>query len=145
MHVSNSIIEGQWEGYFTYGSIYGELGGQSVRFRMTLKHLGEGKFAGKCIELDGPGYNENIVHVEGFVEASFISFTKKYSSYHQFDEEGNSQVNRSAPEPLITYIGNYDWHRKIFSGKWEILADDELDKGADLIVIGLGTWQMTKM
>ena len=144
MRVVTSIVSGQWQGEFKYGPEYAP-GMEPVSFRLVLKDIGEGRFEGKCIELDGASANPEIGEVKGYMEKSFISFTKEYSSYFKLDEFGVDVKIENNPKPIITYMGNYDWMSGHFTGQWEILIDDQSNKDGNFLNTGSGSWSMWKV
>ena len=136
-------LSGQWEGVFDYGGGYG--GGYGpVKFRMSLKDLGNGEFEGKFIELEGDSMNPGIATIKGYLEASFISFVKEYPLFYS-EEPGQTANIIKAPRQLLTYTGNYDWMENTFRGQWVILADNEFDPGGEILPIATGNWKMTKL
>ncbi len=141
MSTITSIIKGHWKGFYEYDSIY-EVTVRKATFRMILDDLGNGRFRGKCIDLEGAGSNVDVATIEGYMENSFISFTKEYPIFFEKDENGNEIELKSTSKPLLTYMGQYDWLNKTFSGTWEILMDDEEDKGGNMIISGAGKWEM---
>lgn len=127
-----------------YDSIY-EVTSRKATFRMVLDDLGDGRFNGKCIDLEGAVSDSGVATIEGFMENSFISFTKEYPTFFEKDENGNEIEIKSNPKPLLTYIGHYDWLSKTFEGTWEILVNDKTNKGANMVVAGAGRWKMSKV
>jgi hypothetical protein len=142
--IDSTIINGQWEGYFEYGFNY-IAQGEKVKFRLTLKDIGQGKFRGECIELEGHEYNPGIATINGFIEASFISFTKEYPVHYKLDQSGKSVPDNDPIKPLINYEGNFDWKQGSFSGFWEICIDNEKNKNGSMICVGSGSWRMHKV
>ena len=144
MSTITSIIEGHWNGFYEYDSNY-EVAVRKATFRMILNDLGNGRFSGKCIDLEGSGPKADLAAIEGYLENSFISFTKEYPVFFKTDEKGNEIEIKSNSKPLLTYMGQYDWLNKTFSGTWEILIDDEDDTGGNMIVAGAGKWKMYRV
>lgn len=144
MSLINFVIKGHWNGFYEYDSIY-DVNSSKATFRMVLDDLGEGRFNGKCIDLEGAVSDSGVATIEGFMENSFISFTKEYPAFFEIDENGNRVEIKSNPKPLLTYTGHYDWLHKTFEGTWEILVDDETNKGANMVVAGAGKWKMSKV
>jgi hypothetical protein len=139
-----SIIKGHWSGFYEYDAIY-NVGVSKATFRMILDDVGDGRFRGKCIDLEGAASNSGVANIKGFMENSFISFTKEYPRFFEKDKDGNQVEVKSGPKPLLNYIGHYDWLNKTFEGTWEILIDDETHKGGNMVVAGAGKWKMSKV
>jgi hypothetical protein len=113
MSVISSIVKGHWTGFYEYDSCYKATISKAA-FRMILDDLGNGRFSGKCIDLESTGSNTGIATIEGYVEDSFISFTKEYPTFFETDESGSEIEITSTSKPLLTYMGQYDWLNKLF-------------------------------
>ena len=133
--MANAIsLGGQWVGYFSYGPEYGkELYGQKVEFRLFLDDLGNGEFAGKCIDTKGSDFQTSII--KGFVVEDFINFFKEYPNHFIIDED--------KPGHILTYSGFYDNKEQSFKGEWEIWTNDRsfTDGSFDVLT---GSWAMEK-
>ena len=142
MAAIKSIIAGRWNGYYEYDNSY-DVSVRKVTFKMILEDSEENTFKGKCIDMEGELKNGGISKIEGFFENSFISFTKEYE-FFEVDENGKQIKVRNTSKFLLTYIGHFDWLTKTFEGTWEILTDNEQDKGGNMIIAGAGKWKMSK-
>ncbi len=144
MELTTSILTGQWAGRFIYGEAFGNLQGQEVSFRITLKKASDKLFYGKCIELEGIGLNPHIAEIRGFVEGTRISFVKEYPVNYLL-EEGELILNELTPPPLLTYFGEYNEHTISFTGHWELEVDFGYDATGNSITVQTGTWEMSKL
>lgn len=144
MEAEDSIVSGQWEGFFQYGFGY-ENAKEKVKFRLALTHLGDGQFTGKCIELEGPGMAAGLSSINGFVQVSFISFTKEYNTDSHAPTSKNRDKAVLHPKPLLIYTGNYNWNDQSFAGKWEFIINNPEDKFGGLTEAGSGTWKMHRV
>lgn len=138
-------LAGQWYGYFSYGKEYGDLlEGERVIFSFLIEEVFNNKFKGKCIELEGIGASTEVSIIEGFVEGQFISFRKEYSIYSTIDEFGNEGKHEDLLQPRISYTGSFNENAEIFSGSWEVWAN-EIPAGEDTLVdIFTGEWEISK-
>ncbi|GEM_PF-5575766 len=117
--IKDTIIEGDWEGYYEYGQGYTrpQLGSRKS-FQLKMKS-DRGQVEGSCIDEE---YNLNA-GIWGFVDRELISFIKKYP------EEG--------PKNEIHFTGFFDKGDHSFTGTWVI--DDGNGK------ISSGSWAMVKI
>jgi hypothetical protein len=122
-----SIIKGHWTGFYEYDAIY-KMTVSKATFRMILHDLGEGKFNGKCIDLEGADSDSEVATIEGFMENSFISFTKEYPKFFEKDKNGNLIEIKSGSKPLLTYMGHYDWGTKLLKEHGKFLLMRKLIK-----------------
>lgn len=139
-------LSGQWTGFFVYGSDYGEnMHGEKVQFRLFLRDIQDGQFEGKGVDLEGVGANFDEAIIKGFVDGTFISFTKEYEEYFFIDEEGNKILEADHnPSPRLSYSGEYNERSKTFSGEWEIWTNERPFDTGTLVDIGTGKWEMMK-
>lgn len=140
----NDILHiGQWQGFFRYGPEYGELlEGQEAEFRLFVEECGEGQFAGRIIDWEGVGANGEVATVHGFITKDLISFTKKYSAFHGFDEDGDVVSIEDVEGHCVEYEGRFDAPANSFSGTWEIRT--EIGMVGDKIIeeVATGSWRM---
>ncbi|MFL5740219.1 MAG: hypothetical protein ACJ75B_08375 [Flavisolibacter sp.] len=142
MAAIKSIIAGRWNGYYEHDNSY-DVSVRKVTFKMVLEDSGENTFKGKCIDMEAELKNGGISRIEGFLENSFISFTKEYELF-KLDENGKQIKAPPTSKFVLTYIGHFDWLTQTFEGTWEILTDNEQDKGGNMIIVGAGKWKMSK-
>src|SRR5439155_24964409 len=116
---ATTIISGQWEGYFEYTGTH-PLRGARIKFRLSLIETTGGQFVGECLELEGEGHNPDVARISGFVEGSFINFTKEYPVHFSAGANGERVAREHIIKPLINYIGNFDWFLNAYDGIWEI-------------------------
>jgi hypothetical protein len=136
---------GQWIGHFEYGPEYGEeLAGEKVQFRAFIENFNNGEFEGKTVEVNGVGANFEQATVKGFLEGSFISFTKQYPHYYGFDENNNAIEDKSQAHPLVNYEGHYDALTKTFKGEWEMRIDVEPVGNGWMEEVCTGKWELRK-
>lgn len=142
----NSInLLGQWVGQFTYGPEYGEeMQGKKVQFRIFINHFTHGQFKGSSVDTDGFGANFDTAIINGFLMDDFISFTKDYPDYFIIDDIGQKVKDRSNIKPRLSYKGYFDFRLGLFSGQWELWANEELARDGSIIDIFTGTWEMMK-
>lgn len=89
--------------------------------------------------------NSGIAVIRGFIEASFISFTKDYPAFYGKDESSKNAGTCSTPKPVLTYTGNFDWHNKAFAGKWEVIVNDPDNPFGAFLQASSGSWKMNKI
>ena len=138
-------LSGQWFGFYKYGEDYpSEIIGEKIIFSINIEKIFNNRFSGKCVEISGIHLIEEISLIEGFIENDFISFQKLYKSKYSFDDEGKSIeiVDQSLYE--LSYEGRYDFNSKNFLGEWEIWKNDRLPGESNYILIGAGSWEMSK-
>ena len=142
----NSIsLSGHWIGFFTYGPDYGEgMAGKKVHFRLFIEDLNDGQFQGKCVDTEGIGASFDTSIVKGFLDHTFISFTKEYPTNYLVDEKGNKILDTRNPPPRLSYSGQYNNKAKSFIGKWEIWANERPYGEGSLVNILTGNWEMYK-
>jgi len=139
------LLAGQWFGYFSYGSEYGEqLEGERVIFSLLIEEVFNNKFRGKCIELEGIGASTEVSLVEGFIEHQFISFRKEYPSYYTIDEFGKEGKHEDLLHPRLSYSGTFNKISQIFSGAWEIISNERPAGEGTFVDIYTGYWEMSK-
>lgn len=138
-------LSGQWTGFFVYGPEYGEkMHGEKVQFRLFLQETDDGQFEGKGVDIEGIGANFDEAVIKGFMEGTFISFTKEYEEYF-FIEDGNKILDADlSPFPRLSYTGEYNERSKTFSGQWEIWTNERSFDTGTLVDIGTGFWEMIK-
>jgi hypothetical protein len=133
---------GQWQGFFRYGDVYGEIiGGQEAEFRLFIEQFSEGQFAGRVIDWEGVGAEGAVATVSGFIGDGRIKFTKQYASFQGFDEMGNLHTVPGMPGHSVVYEGSFDARTNSFAGSWKIRMPvgpgGEWEEG-----VGRGTWRM---
>jgi hypothetical protein len=138
-------MTGQWVGFFEYGPEYGsKISGERVQVRLFLKDSENGQFKGTCSDLEGLGSNFALSKIKGFIDDTFISFTKEYEQYQSFDEEGNIFPLLKGQSPRLSYNGLYDKVTKSFSGNWEMISNERLYYEGSLVRFVIGKWEMIK-
>ncbi len=138
-------LEGQWFGFYKYGEDYpSEITGEKVIFSISVETIFNNKFSGKCVEIAGSHLIEEISQIEGFIENDFISFQKLYKGKYGFDDEGKSIEIEDQSLHELSYEGTYDFASKSFYGEWEIWLNDRLSGEFNYILIGAGSWEMSK-
>lgn len=144
--MANSInISGQWIGHFEYGPEYGDdFFGEKVQFRFFLNETDEGQFKGTSVDIEGFGANMDTATINGFLTDDFISFTKEYPAFYIIDEKGNKFREPSNQQPRLSYSGYYNSRLNIFSGQWELWANEELAGDGSIVDIFTGKWEMRK-
>ncbi len=144
--MTNSInLNGQWIGYFTYGPEYGEeMNGEKIQFRIFINEFFDGQFKGTSVDIEGFGANTDTAIINGFLADDFISFTKEYPDFFIIDDNGEKISDPSNVKPRLCYEGHYNFSSKIFSGQWELWANEELAVEGSIVDIFTGTWEMKK-
>jgi hypothetical protein len=135
---------GQWQGFFQYGSEYGEyIEGKEVEFRLFIENFEKGNFSGRIIDWEGVGANGEVSKVEGFINGNFISFRKGYPQLLIIDEWGETSTHPATTGHTVAYEGNYDHDKNYFFGTWQISF--EIGQVGEFLVEELnnGTWRMT--
>jgi hypothetical protein len=100
--------------------------GEKVQFRLFFRDIQDGQFEGKGVDLEGAGANFDEAIIKGFVDGTFISFTKEYEEYFFIHEESNKiLVADYNPSPRLSYSGEYNERSKTFSGEWEIWTNEK--------------------
>ena len=114
-----------WEGFFTYPSDddYSDQD-LEVTFKMELI-FNENSFTGTSRDSESEHIFEEPTIVKGFIEDNKISFILNYPCYYYRDEDGNIQIDKDLPHPIVEYLGYYDEYEKKFSGTWEIIIHEE--------------------
>ena len=138
-------MSGEWFGHYIYGPEYGEeLAGRTVTFKFSIEELADGQFQGTCIDFDGVSTQQEPIIIHGFVDNDYISFTKDYSTYYTFNEDGKPVPDPRKKKPELNYYGHFDLSTGIFSGDWELV--EEIRPLADGYVehIFTGTWEMKR-
>lgn len=139
-------LAGQWAGHFVYGPEFGpEMHGEKVQFRIFVDEFFNGRFKALCVDVEGFESNMDKAVINGFLEEDFISFTKEYPVYFVIDETGKKIKDSSGTKPRLSYEGHYNFRTKIFSGQWELWANEELACEGSVVDIFTGTWQMSKV
>lgn len=143
--MENILHIGQWQGFFQYGSGYGEfISGQEVEFRLFIEEYKDGIFSGRIIDWDGYEADGEVSYVKGFVENHFISFTKQYDRHLTFDEMGNTVIVEGSDGLQVVYEGRFDEKNNRFIGKWEIINAALHTPVITVEYVAKGTWEMQR-
>lgn len=135
-------ISGQWNGTYTLGPEYGEkLEGKTEQFTLTLTEMEPGVFEGIAIDLA----DNELAHVHGYVEGTFISFVKRYDNPQVIEEDGTTRpLEANVEQWHLHYSGNYDEVFAKFTGEWELTGPGDHNAQRDSVDIFTGAWEMEK-
>lgn len=144
MYASSFSIAGQWLGQFEYGPEYGEFYGEKVTFSLVLDDLGNGRFVGKCYELEGVGASPEPAAIKGFTDGHSIHFAKEYQKHYGLEQDGTLVDMKYPADPILTYDGEYYQRTGSFSGTWELeIPLGSSPDGYEFELVS-GKWEMSR-
>ena len=147
--MTDAIIFGKWQGYYTYGSGYSpEIQQKKFDFTMELWN-DEGIIKG--ISFDGitEEFFEEPAKIEGNFEDHSITFLMTYPCRVELDENNKIRTVPGKPSSGILYTGmlrkSFFSNQYIFRGEWDI-SNSWLDENKRAVYsTGMGTWMMRKI
>lgn len=147
--MSLTIIEGAWEGFFTYGPDY-PIEYQSIKevFTMELSVV-DGIIKGACVDSFIKKYFDEPAKVEGTLIDGVLSLIKKYPYFLGVDEYEQTYVDKALPSHEVHYRGQMK--RKLFSseyfveGQWDISGSFLDEEGTARYYTDEGDWEMHRV
>lgn len=139
-------LEGEWEGFYTYGPMYPEyLQATKEHFTLTLT-VRDGILYGTLIDSYVREYFTEPATVVGTLVDRTLSLVKKYQYFLGIDENDQTYVDQTQPGHDIHYIGQLK--RKLFSrdyfvaGTWDISGSYLDEFGNACYYSDDGEWEM---
>jgi hypothetical protein len=141
--MDNLLFIGQWQGFYRYGSDYGEyVEGKETEFRLFIEKIENNRFSGRIIDWDGFNADGDVAEVQGFMSGLDMRFVKKYPNFRLVDEFGNLETIKDMEGMDVVYEGKYNSARGIFEGIWKVLPDLEQRNYLKIEDIGSGVWRL---
>ncbi|ARN78092.1 hypothetical protein BST97_08820 [Nonlabens spongiae] len=135
------VLSGIWKGYYEYGLGYDlPYFGERVKIEYHLDF--------KNFNLTGTTYEEpsefsvdSKGSIDGFIEDTLVSFTKKYPIYPTVNENGSIELKPG--ELIVNHTGYYDRERQSIYGLWTINNPDTVNEEYEMQQ-SEGIWLVSK-